>query len=310
MFHTISEVIEFDILDKCRVQKISISPTSANQILEYNKLSLQRPINTKKVTDLAREMEAKRFEPWTQVIVGHIGRDIYLIDGQHRLSAIAQSGLAQDMIVVHRQFNTYDEIAQTYRHVDIPLVRKPSDFLRIRGTSQLTATQQNALSAAVRCIKAFAREVPAHYSNSKLPVDELIALVDKWEAQALQYFSVVRSQEHCRVHGRLDGAPVLSVALITYFIDPVRANKFWTSVVTGEGNIDSPTRVYREFLLAHPILHSGSAQYVNAKDNYFFTGIACCNAFYKEKPLRNIKIKHLKEKMVIAGCKNLEVLHD
>lgn len=82
--------------DEVQVEKVVVTPEVASQMLRSN--TGNRPVNRRHVQRLSREMSAGRWRFNGDTICFNGSR---LIDGQHRLHAVVQSGVSVPMLVVN-----------------------------------------------------------------------------------------------------------------------------------------------------------------------------------------------------------------
>lgn len=110
------------------VTEIRVTPELAERFLENNYYK-QRSIKTNKVKEFARDIKEGR---WNEVIFNPIKftRDGELIDGQHRLAAIVDSGVPI-WIGVQEDLTEYD-----FNFIDIGSKRIASDFIKQEKNSK------------------------------------------------------------------------------------------------------------------------------------------------------------------------------
>lgn len=115
-----------------RVYKSTITPADAERMLKLN--IGNRPFNKNHVSVLAREMALGRWKLNGDTICLNDSR---LIDGQHRLMAVVESGCTiESLIVENLDYSVFDT-------KDVGRRRSGSDILSIRGeveTAKLAAT--------------------------------------------------------------------------------------------------------------------------------------------------------------------------
>jgi hypothetical protein len=116
-----------------------ITPGDAERMLEANESN--RNVRARVVNAYARDMEADRWLTTGETV--KIGTHGQLLDGQHRLMSIIQSGKAQRLLVVYG----LDPVARTV--IDTGAVRSGGDALRMHG---IGGNNPMALAAAARLI--------------------------------------------------------------------------------------------------------------------------------------------------------------
>lgn len=111
-----------------------ITPEHAASLLKSNKNN--RPIKAQKLLALKRDLKNGNFKLTHQGIA--IDWNGNLIDGQHRLTAIAESGVAAYMYV------TYDCDPEIFKVIDCGSTRNPSDVLKTLGASNYSSVASGA----------------------------------------------------------------------------------------------------------------------------------------------------------------------
>lgn len=117
---------------KQQLQKIT--PEHAASILEKN--TNNRPIKAQKLLALKRDLKNGNFKLTHQGIA--IDWNGNLIDGQHRLKAIAESGITAYMYV------TYDCDPDIFNVIDCGAVRNPCDVLKTLGATNYSTVASGA----------------------------------------------------------------------------------------------------------------------------------------------------------------------
>lgn len=116
----------------------SISPNKAAMILKKN--TINRPLSPKRVKAIADQIiNGKWVLNGEAIIIAETGR---LLDGQHRLEAIATSGKTVKSLIVRG----VNEIA--FETIDTGAARRPRDVLAIHGEKNSTV-----LAGGIRLIK-------------------------------------------------------------------------------------------------------------------------------------------------------------
>ena len=133
-------------------EDVRIGPDQAAEMLETMKYPYQRKISKPHVQMLAQEMLHGRFTGSTQIRLASFQGRKYLIDGQHRLSAVVQSGTSQWFSVVSEDAPSPEYIAWQYGVTDSNKVRKFLDLtstLNLPERLDMTSKHIRYLAAAV-----------------------------------------------------------------------------------------------------------------------------------------------------------------
>lgn len=124
-----------------RYERRSISPADAERMLANN-YDGNRRINPRHVAALAADMAAGRFvsENSQTITVTESGR---LLDGQHRLTAIAKSGVTLDFLVAIARD---DETERIFGTLDAGRMRTANQFITLPSAHNIVAAAKIALA--------------------------------------------------------------------------------------------------------------------------------------------------------------------
>lgn len=138
---------------------IECNPETALDILTLNDIGKNRLIDESQITEYVAEMKSGNFPPNGDTV--RIDWDYVLLDGQHRLWAIWESGKTMDIIIV----TGLDPKTRAY--MDIGKKRSASDICVIGGFG----TNNFAMAAAVKNILYYTKtgKVSSSLSNKNVP---------------------------------------------------------------------------------------------------------------------------------------------
>lgn len=134
-----------------------VTPEIAKKWLENGMYKYQRPLKWKHVAHLSEEMIAGRFQQDTVVKFGILNEMEIMTDGQHRLTAMVENNISNQMVVVNTVMNNEEELARNYIEIDLSAFRTWADAFRalsgVRGIeNNLSMSQTNALKGAAELI--------------------------------------------------------------------------------------------------------------------------------------------------------------
>lgn len=210
----------------------NISPRKAQSWLEDN-YERNRPVRKKRVAFYVEEMKKGRWRPTNPIAFAYLNGDRYLVNGQHTLSAIVESGVTVSYNPIHyHDVEDEGDINDLYAHYDIGKSRTYSDSLGaydiVRQTG-LTKTAIDHISSAVRfIIGGFSRTRPL-IANEDL-ISLVMARVDDYKL-----FEEATTPCDLLIRNRLRSQGVLSVVLITMEYQKKRALEFWSQVSQLDG---------------------------------------------------------------------------
>ncbi len=275
-----------------------VTPELAMTWLTMTPYQGQRAVRQHRVAELAQEMIQGRFRLST-IDIRRVGdgdsTKRYLINGQHRLRAIVESGVAQMMVVVESEADSMDDVAADYATVDRPLVRSYLDAMTAYGLGDelgLTKTQVSKLQSAAQTIACgFMAGTRSEYMRS--PIDR-VEFVRDWARPAMHAFATIGEAKWPRIK-RLYTAPVFAVVLVTFRYRPDAAEAFWGRIAEHNGLVHGdPAFTFSEHLVAATVI---SANYPKLQRG---TALAW-NAAAEGRELRLIRVLDQTAPIRIAG---------
>lgn len=209
-----------------KVKVIKITPEIARQMLQLN--TANRPINAHHVGVLAREMKRGRWKLNGDTICINENR---LIDGQHRLMAVVESGCTIETLLVQ------DLDPDVFDTKDVGRRRSAGDTLAVRGEVN-TAHLAAALCVVDRYMSGRMLQT-VRYTNTE--VEELL----------LKYPGVRQSVVKTRETKRLLPTSILTACHYLFFErDSDAADQFVLDLIGGHNLTEGdPVYVLRERLM-------------------------------------------------------------
>lgn len=204
-------------------RRTQVSPKLAAKWLDASAGVKQRTIRQARVDKLIHAIQSDQWRVTHQGIA--LASDGYVIDGQHRLTAIVRSGETVEMLV------TYNADPETFDVIDTGAARSPADALKIEGFGNV-----NILAAAVRAV---------------LTYDDVVGTTDSWQTASKLITSAdivewLRDEEHAEVvHPATATATRVATALGRYGLTTV-ITAITLLVNTRESDIGTAT--YAEFM--------------------------------------------------------------
>lgn len=223
---------------------IDISPELALDMLNRYPYKHQRNVRKWAVDFYASEMNRGEFKSFTTIELCHCIDRKYLIDGQHRLWAVVQSGKPQKFILLETQAEDDKELAARYAVTDRGVGRTTADQLATSfdtdgyyGFSK-SSTLVNALGSSVMFIEGkFIYNI-----NRGVNLTDKLALMNQYAPFAEHYFDMLddcSDKTPREVKPRFNRASTMAVALITYRFSVgkfglAKVDEFWHGVATDD----------------------------------------------------------------------------
>lgn len=270
-----------------RAEVVKVTPQQAEEWLAMSPYIEQRKVREHWVNTLATAIVTGEFET-TMIKFRMIGGQWFLVDGQHRLRAIIKTGIPTDLTVMWESAETMDDVAKSYRNIDVGLIRTVVDRLGtdagIKGLG-LSGSQLTSIAGAYRVLSdGFVTSKPRHDDPNTRSIEARIRAIHRWADQGYMYFKSVQGATAMLAH-RFMLAPVCAVGLVTMKYQEDRAVDFWTSVARNDQlKARSPEQKLIEYLLS-PASHGGQSNEIARKV------ATCWNAYYQGREyLINLKV--------------------
>jgi hypothetical protein len=271
-----------------------ITPEKAKRLLTYNTLGqpgqidFQRRISPMRKLQYMRDMRNHRWDSDSRIHLAVIGNQVYLIDGQHRLMAIIETGLPQVFVITYTRCKDLEEVRGRYSRIDGHGPRSIADAIRamnLPAEYDLSSSQIRVVIPAAHLIarsfcdartEARRGTIPGSYSR-----DENLEMVEYWHKEAAMYFHLLRPCHNDReLYRRNVAAPILGVALVTYRDDPLKARLFWPNITSITGLRDgSPEAAAVRYISFHKVNEEGQEKFARNVANTW-------NAFYEGRDFR------------------------
>lgn len=190
----------------------------------------QRKLNTALVNRYTREMKAGLWsESDSAIIIGRVGSSQFLINGQHRLSAIVASGTTQTFVIRRRAFENMHELDLAYTNMDRGAARNASAQVHALGLGQKLGLADRTVMKSITGLKLVMDNFTEGHSRSAnsmtSPID-MERIVDLWGSEFVDYRSCV-AETPAESSRWFERAEVVGVALVTLRYSHDLAMDFW-----------------------------------------------------------------------------------
>lgn len=286
---------------------IEIGPAEAKILVDKWQYQKQRPLRKTWVTYLNDQMRSKKFDDLTTIKLAHLNGHVFLIDGQHRLSALALGGSKPiKFIVSHRYPKDDQELAEIYARTDQGLKRSFSDIADVYGLVETSGiknkTQLNQAGAAAnQLIKNFGT-----VRSGRIDMEVTVQVVLNWSQYVVSFLRCVHNGE---LGNLILKSPVMALGMITFKHQTNIAYEFWHQVSYNDliGRYDPRSKYHRFILEAR--LHGTSGYGVTyTPQDFALVGARCWNAYVNGEEIKKLNIPtasnrgYLVEKTGIVIC--------
>lgn len=276
-------------LDTLRTEIILTAPAYAQVLRKTAEYGRQRPIADSHVKRLSAEMTAGRFIKGTQVHICVLGDTLAIVNGNHTLEAVIDSGVEIPLSYLYTQVKSEAEIAKIYANHDIGRARVWADAIRAAGLfTDMDASHQyiTCFGSAMLPIMLEFKDVRARTTAVRGPTrvdieaasrERRIAMMRRYRGQAEFYYLCVKLARP-RIQLWMRRSAVMAIALETFKRQPSLATEFWEGFARDDGLKNNDPR---KLLLLW--LQENTGQ--NRKISQLRVVASAWNAFFDRKPI-------------------------
>lgn len=224
---------------------VLVSPAYAQYMIDMCAMSpdeqelIARPIRKHWVSYLAEQMRLGRFQPTSIIATVKCNDRTYLVNGNHTLRAILESGVALRLPTIEYATDDFGDVRELYAKFDRGLSRSTADALRAYGTMAMLGLDSNTdvaqLAAASRVIRQKFNHA-IEFEKIMVADEDLIPVMEQYSGaySRLKHLwggGTKTAFEWSRALARKD---VLAIVLVTGE-HSARGDAFWELVSSGIG---------------------------------------------------------------------------
>ncbi len=292
-----------------------VSPDMATQWLETMQYEHQRSVRQEHVEYLAEEMRRGRFVQGTQIHVVQWEDQRVIVDGQHRLWAIVESGIAQHFSILRTKVERKEDIAWIYGNTDIGMRRTGTHLLgalELDTETGCTKTEIRHLNGAI----SFMATGCLRNSHGPLAIhkDDMVRFIRLYAPFGRAYFKAL---DGCGdlLTKRSSRAATLGIALLTWrFAKPVAESHgepsvedFWKGAVFDDGvQIGDPRKMVNRHLLTVLVGSGGAAVAGDVVSSAYSARLiaSCFNAYMERRTLTKAMVRDAQSPLRLHGVPN------
>lgn len=221
-----------------------VTPSYAQDYLKNWKFDRQRPITRDHVLHLAYEMQNGRFVAGLQIYVCELpdGSRV-LVNGQHTLSAIVESGQSIHLTITVQKVSSIDEAGRIYAVFDTQKRRSWGQSARATGLVDGYPSLSKSIAAVGVILRKFGEQrYGAAYVQARM--DRFEELVEYREAAQAFYDATKKG----RLRPLLQRSGAMAVALETFLHQPSMASEFWGSIAHDETPTGTAAKALKNWL--------------------------------------------------------------
>jgi hypothetical protein len=293
--------------------RMMLSSADARLILERHDYDQQRPTERGQVALLQSLMERGLFEFGSQLAFGRFNGHLYLVNGRHRMRALAAIDRAVEFQVLIIECPTRQKLGELFYRFDINVrVRSEADIMIVTGIARkydIASTLAVAVFNAAPVIESGFRVITARdHMDDPTPrtIDGKLNAAEKYWRTSQDLNAIIEMSD-AAFRPRMRKVGIVAVALVTLGAKDAetreRAHEFWRGVCV-DADKGEPARTLRDFLISKQLRQVGGGRLYSMA-----VPATAWNAFYKGKSLtviktsRNFALKILGTEYVINEAK-------
>lgn len=270
---------------------VQLSPQDAAVLVRHLNFPKQRGVKASRVEAKLADMRAGDWEKDHAItFVVLPGGAIYLVDGQHRLTAISLWHTTVPLMInvvskpdlksAQKYYSTFDgqSAVRTTREL-LDAVDLPSEVGLTKSMAKAVYDAAQLLASNLEPMNGSAN-VASHHGLFRM--NNRIEVVQKWASEAREFEQILKAA-HFSIRKMLMGTGVLAVALVTLRYQPATARQFWRGIAENDGlRKADPRSTFLADLMTRNMAVGSVRQRVQQP-------AVAWNAFYQGRELKIIK---------------------
>lgn len=271
-------------LDALSVDQRFVTPAEARTVLTACEFERQRNLSLQHVERLGEEMKKGWFLSGTPIWICVLpDKSMRLVNGNHTMAAIVESGVTVPLTIVYQQVKSLEEAGAVYACFDIQRVRSFLNAAQAAGAGETVANLGAVLAGVGGILRDFrfnTTDTGWERSSRRLRIDGL-----KEYEQAAQLLAGYQHGAPTVNLYPVRRAPIMAVALATTKYQPSTAEKFWGGMVHDDG---LKARDPRKALLRYLMNRQGAGGGV-VQQHQCFAAANAWNAFFEGREVDHFK---------------------
>lgn len=279
---------------------LCITPERAESYLTDFKYERQRPINKGSVERYAVQMKAGTFDPGTQINIAAVGQKMFLVNGQHRLAAVVQSGVPIEFAVTTHYCDNDMEVALLYGKLDTQKPRTTVDLIHATGLDtrlDMGRTETRIVGGAIKLL--YCGLVDNHVKKASISQETVAGMMQDW-ATYIDMWDENLTDTPLNMRMRRSAMLAVGYATLRWSPDREWTKSFWRAVSVDDGlRVGNPRKTLSLWIRDNL---SGGELGRKASDSYVLHAASCAwNAAVGGRELRQIHVPNEWAPITLAG---------
>lgn len=293
-----SDLRSFTSPSKITTDTRTIGSAEAKTLIATWAYNRQRLVNSGHVKYLASSITAGEIS-FIEIHLGiHNGYE-YIVDGQHRLNALASMspGTSLPAVIIRHAVSSETELAELYAKYDRGRTRSFGDVYSALGLCEslgMTKTDITHFTSALSLIHGNFSSTHVQSDSRAKSAQYRAKLAEEWALEGQTYFELIAGATKS-IGATFRRQPVTAVALYTLRYQESLARKFWSTSALNDGlPRTSPGAALITYLLQTS---------VHSKSSYIYARYvaAAWNAFYESRNITRLVVKDTSSPIRILG---------
>jgi hypothetical protein len=289
----------------------TVGPEQAERILARQLWDRQRPLRSHVVENYARQMKDGYWQPVSVIRFASLDGKLFLIDGQHRIAAVAASGSPQIFTIITQDVKSESEIGVFYASIDRGLSRTLFDQLHAIGVDDLygwTQRKTNMIASGVKFINVNFGQLSGRDGRAgALTGRQLADAIAKYAESSEQFLEIFDNAPEWAKNG-LKRRSSVAVALVTFQESQTvygnLVSDFWEGVSLDSELKHSDPRKLAVRHITTSKMQGGNVIGRSVTPFYSSRYIAnCFNAFVEGREITKTHVKDEKSPIKINGSR-------
>jgi hypothetical protein len=265
-----------------------ISPDFARDILATAKYEHQRKLYRHQVVILTDKIARKQWVPGSQIAFALLDGNLLLLNGQHRLHAVIESGEALEFQILILPAETMEDVGQLYARFNVnERKRSVSELMDGRNIYDTCEVERRTAVALYQAVGLIANNFkPLNYIQTPVlaqNADYRLELCEPWWDRARQYEHLIAPAPR-DIKQRLLIGGRMAVALVTLEHQEAKAIEFWSGVASDDGlGRDDPRKLFLRDIYNRDLRRQGASESAHS-------AAVAWNAWFSGADLKLIKV--------------------
>lgn len=271
---------------------LTVDPSTAKDWLVQARFERQRPLRQTQVQKLVLLMDKGEFKR-SEIKFAYFNGRYYLINGQHRLTAVVHRDKPITFTVTIVAVNSEEDLNQTYAAEDRGLSRSLMDTQNAFGLSEELGVPPSTVrpfSAATAFISWDLQPGNIYRARAGTTDYRRVELLREWAKEIKEFQEIAPRGSGTKTRGTMWVFGPLAIELLTLRYQNTKAREFWTTIANQEGMV----RGTPEYALFQYCQYRTGVKALGDQDVMTRAFTLAWNAYYRHQGITVVRPKTMK----------------